>query len=438
MGLAEFLINNGARIKDLRSIGRNNLTPFIMDFLGEGRIRGEGENRFFMIEERDAEDQVNFKIGVNQIYDMIIEPNRSHFIECYYVKRNNDDIDKPYGHSDCHTLLFVSEFGFKELSILSVVIGNAYLNVASNHHYSPLFYVAEHEESYELLKFFLERGGADVNLLNIGSQETAIYRAITSNNTESLRLLIENGANPNVSKRIKKDSFWFFYSPLHIAAQNRNAGLIRSLIAKGANPIIRDENLNTPLHFAAGNITPWQLEPAYNSDVMHALLKGTGIVAMNYKNKEGETALSIFVRRLPEMIITERRSLWVANTINLFLEFGADPNNKDKNGNTLFHYIIGELSDLILNERDEEIVYKERIKLLAQPAVRKGANPNLKDKNGNTPLHHAAISGDSDIIGLLVNNGANANVQNNDGFTPYGYAVYYEEGEDIITALQPR
>lgn len=64
-------------------------------------------------------------------------------------------------------------------------------------------------------------------------------------------------------------------------------------------------------------------------------------------------------------------------------------NTRDKLGRTLLHYSS----------------CKSQVEIVQQ-LLEKGANPNLKDKNGNTPLHWC---GHVDVLQLLISHGANIN-----------------------------
>jgi cytohesin len=59
-----------------------------------------------------------------------------------------------------------------------------------------------------------------------------------------------------------------------------------------------------------------------------------------------------------------------------------------------------------------------------QDLLKRGANPNQKDKDGNSSLHYLMTIYNRDpnfaekICSLLLKNGADPNARNNDGWTP--------------------
>lgn len=58
----------------------------------------------------------------------------------------------------------------------------------------------------------------------------------------------------------------------------------------------------------------------------------------------------------------------------------------------------------------------------------KGADPNHRDKEGNTPLFGAAILGKNDALKILLACGADVNAINHYGSTPLERAVFYLGG----------
>lgn len=52
-----------------------------------------------------------------------------------------------------------------------------------------------------------------------------------------------------------------------------------------------------------------------------------------------------------------------------------------------------------------------------------GADPELTDKNNNSPLHYAAIRGNIEMAGLIIEAGANCFAFNNDGMVPWELVV---------------
>ncbi|AKD04492.1 ankyrin repeat domain-containing protein [Pontibacter korlensis] len=118
---------------------------------------------------------------------------------------------------------------------------------------------------------------------------------------------------------------------------------------------------------------------------------------------------------------------------SLLLNNGADVNAQDINGKTALHYVVS--SSRIRTEFYE----LEQVQLL-DTLLAHGANPNIKDKEGNTVLAqalHATIGQHIGIMELerLLQSGANPNVVNNEGKTPLMLACEIDANFEIILAL---
>lgn len=66
--------------------------------------------------------------------------------------------------------------------------------------------------------------------------------------------------------------------------------------------------------------------------------------------------------------------------------------------------------------------------IMLQILLEGGANPNKKDRNGNTPLHYLAMTHITkakfiERIHLLIDSGADINQKNNAGLTPLNFAL---------------
>lgn len=85
------------------------------------------------------------------------------------------------------------------------------------------------------------------------------------------------------------------------------------------------------------------------------------------------------------------------------LEFGADPNAVDKDGNTPLHHAA------LFNENSRVI----------QVLINFGADPNSINNFGSTPLHRAArLNKNPEVIQVLINNSSDVNARDSDGSTP--------------------
>lgn len=92
---------------------------------------------------------------------------------------------------------------------------------------------------------YLVRAGASVNTsANNSLGATPLQSAVAGNHTDIVRMLIKNGANPNVRERGG-------YTPMHVAADNGNAEIIQLLIFAGADLQAKSDDGKIPLDLAS-------------------------------------------------------------------------------------------------------------------------------------------------------------------------------------------
>lgn len=91
---------------------------------------------------------------------------------------------------------------------------------------------------------YLVRAGAAVNTpSNNGLGVTPLHSAVAGNHTAIVKMLLKNGASPNVRERNG-------FTPLHAAAENGNVEIIPLLIFAGADLHTRSDNDKLPLDLA--------------------------------------------------------------------------------------------------------------------------------------------------------------------------------------------
>jgi len=90
----------------------------------------------------------------------------------------------------------------------------------------------------------LIRCGADVAAAAKNAMKvTPLHSATAAHSGETVRLLVENGAPPNV----RQEGGWV---PLHEAAQTGDKEMVESLLEYGADPQVRSDNGKTPAEMA--------------------------------------------------------------------------------------------------------------------------------------------------------------------------------------------
>ncbi|XP_058178837.1 ankyrin repeat domain-containing protein 54-like [Anopheles ziemanni] len=110
---------------------------------------------------------------------------------------------------------------------------------------------------------------------------TRFLEAVSLNNTNKVEEMIHKGMSPDTSEG------FFNRSALHIACSRGYLDTVKVLLVNGANPNIRDKNLNTPLHLATCT---------ENIEVVQTLLDyGTNVLL---KDSKGFLALEIAISKL--------------------------------------------------------------------------------------------------------------------------------------------
>ena len=199
--------------------------------------------------------------------------------------------------------------------------------------------------------------------------------------------LLDKGADVNLKEEDGD-------TPLHVAAWKDASKAAALLLKNGANVNAVEENGRTPLHDTA-----W--EDA--SEVAEILLKNGAQV--NTKNKNGQTPLYV--------------AAWkdASKVAEILLKNGAQVNTKDKNGRTPLH-----------------VAAYNNATGAAMLLLKNGAQVNTKNKNGQTPLYEAAWKDASEVAEILLKNGANVNAVKENGWTPL-HAAAQEDASEVAEIL---
>ena len=256
----------------------------------------------------------------------------------------------------------------------------------------------------EILKMLLA-AGADVK-----SYQGLIELAVWGNNLESVKILLEAGV-PIDEKHQN------CYTPLTTAVRDNRPEMLAFLLAHGADPNLKGEDV--PLAMAASkpailkqlleggaDITKSKgvLEYAiyYNSLESVKILLEAG-EDINYKHDGVYTPLTTAIR--------DNRT----EILSYLLSRGADPN------------VLGEGLPLINASRYAD---PHRLKMLLDA----GADVNRKDDNGSTALMAACEKGLIENVKILMERGGDVDLADRGGKTAMDYAVT-EGHDDLVMVL---
>ena len=232
---------------------------------------------------------------------------------------------------------------------------------------------------------------------------------------------------------------------------------VKNHLKSGADPNARNERGEFPLHVVAlrpenseivtamwkeGQRPPhYRLNlPDENTDIITALIKAGA--NPNAKNKNGQTPLHAAILKGGKM----GKNLPVILSL---LKAGADPNAQDKNGwNSLHYATYNKAAQAIKNKGGANLKAwaKDVWTPLDTPTIKKnlvvihalveaGANPNALENNGDAPLTFAAAIENPAPVTALIKAGANPNLRMKGDLTPLHVAAFHNQNPDVITAL---
>jgi ankyrin repeat protein len=116
--------------------------------------------------------------------------------------------------------------------------------IISNKEQWTLLHIAAENGHTETVKALIENG-ANVNAVD-REKMTPLHLAVENGHTETVKALIENGADVNIVNQEKM-------APLHLAVENGYTETAKALIENGADVNVMDRSGLTPLYLAAKN-----------------------------------------------------------------------------------------------------------------------------------------------------------------------------------------
>ena len=307
--------------------------------------------------------------------------------------------------NDGHTILFSYCMEGSHVDIIKYLVDNgADPNIKDKRGNTPLSYVCHNydlsdNDTLEVVKLFIEHG-ADVKI-KYDMLYSCLSYSLDYDKVNTAIFLIEHGADPN-SKVLSFGASALYYACSDIG----NIELIKVLLDHGADP-------NIPYHQYDGT-TYYCLDTCFNSAVK---IKNYNITL---SSSTKETIVKLLLEYGANPNVKDRHYLYKSISYDLntsleaLLEHGADPNVKKYN--PLFWACDG--NDI------------EAILLLLEH----GANPNLSIEctttSGNNTILNELVSRDSrfdktkiDVFKLLLEHGAikTLNTPDSKGFTPLYY-----------------
>lgn len=293
----------------------------------------------------------------------------------------------------------------------------------------PLGNTALHLSISPVISQLLLKSGADPNAQNDKLQTPLHFWPIITGKrdlfipndkdlVDMLKILLEAGASPNIQDIYEYSSLHvlFLYGTQLGKPPAILSEVLQMLLDHGAEVNIPDYEGRTPLHHAVKEQTIF----------VQMLLKAGSMC--NVRDKCGTTPLQ-------HLLYSEQ-----CDTINLLLDYEADPSIPDRDGRTILFNAASvgnyRLIEMILrkdktciNASDQNGVtplhtaaaYKRAdvVELL----LAYEADLNAKDIFNSTPLHYASYGGTPEIVSLLIEAGADENARDDSGELPEQHAM---------------
>jgi ankyrin repeat protein len=326
----------------------------------------------------------------------------------------------PKGYSALH----LAAINVDTSAMLALIKRGAMLDIKDHSGNTPLHAAAAHGRT-ACVETLLSYEKVHLNDLNTNG-DTALHQASVQGHSESVSMLIKNGAALDI-KNLQG------YIPFHAAVIKGRTECIELLLGDDkvfVNTVHDSENGLTALMMASScghsksvsmlikNGADLDRKDALGSTALHhaansgrteciEVLLGIDKVLVNAANGKGVTALHLSCMNGHN------------KSVSMLIKNGADPALKDNDGLTSLHHAAnnGHKATLIL-------------------LIKREATLDI-DNDGNTPLHHAAANGRTDCIeALLGKDKVLVNCANGEGMTALHLACMYGRRESMSMLIK--
>jgi uncharacterized protein len=233
---------------------------------------------------------------------------------------------------------------------------------------------------------------------------------------ESARILLDGGANPNVTM-----PEWGL-TPLVIASTMGQTDVVAALLDKGADPNARDKNSFTALHSAVRDSDYGEDRSSRAASVATVKVLLAHGADPNARLKQDKPS----VKTVTEVSLQGATPLALAAEVNnleaikLLVEGGADPRIPTEQGTTPLILAAGAGTDV---QRTRSLEERATAVETAKYLIEHGVDVNAAGQFGWTALHSATYQGLNDLVEFLVSKGAKIDAFDKLGQTPLSISL---------------
>ena len=311
---------------------------------------------------------------------------QSESVMCLLEAGADVNITKPNGDTCLHTAV---KGGCCKGALQKIIELDINVSTLNNRGETPLFHACLSTQG-ESVKLLLEKG-ADPNI-TYADLYTSLHAAVLGHCTnETLQDIINHGVYLDAQNIDGETALW-------LACSNRQQDSVKILLEAGSNPNIAAGAVRyTSLHVA--------VHKGCRKNIIFTILYHGADV--NAKTLENETAL---------MLASMKGN---KDAIDVLLNAGADPNIADANGHTC-------LSIAVYGKCRADSV---------QAIIDCRGDVNTTDKRKITVLMWACVKGNKDAINVLLNGGADPNIADATGDTCLNYAARNDCCTEVFQAI---
>ncbi|KAJ5074035.1 molting protein mlt-4 [Anaeramoeba ignava] len=314
----------------------------------------------------------------------------------------------------------------EDVSIIQTLIekGNDPQTVSVNKE-TPLHRACMNKNGHEIIQFLIKQS-IDLNAIDETESQSPLHYALMHNaELNTIKLLIESGANPHLVDRKQRNCIHFE------CLNNPRLDVLEYLINIGVSPQAKDSNQKFPLDYACKNKLDieianflYNLNPIIkNEQIIECLTAHSNFQTVKFLMEQSRdpSSLQLDLTRNFSFII---RNINDPDFLNYLIKYtNIDINKKLIDSN---EFAI----NMIWTKNCEEVLPKLKV-LLSN-----GANSNAMNRNKMTSLHLAleALCG-YEIVGLLLDNKSDPNVQDALSRTALHIAIQTHQKLEIFKLL---